>query len=53
MKQVLIIPNINNPQKSLELAKKYPDRFIVIDARRKIEEIAKEVIEKLTERGCL
>ena len=37
----------------LELAKKYPDRFIVIDARRKIEEIADEVIEKLTERGCL
>ena len=37
----------------LELAKKYPDRFIVIDARRKIEEIAKEVVEKLTERGCL
>jgi dTMP kinase len=37
----------------LELAKKYPERIIVIDARRKIEEIAADVVQKLKERGCL
>lgn len=37
----------------LELAKKYPERIIVIDARRKIEEIAADVVKKLKERGCL
>ncbi len=37
----------------LALAKKYPERFVVINARNSIEEIAKEVVSVLTEKGCL
>ncbi len=37
----------------LDLAKKYPERFVVINARKSIEEIASEVIAVLKEKGCL
>ena len=37
----------------LTLAKKYPERFVVINARNSIEEIAKEVVSVLSEKGCL
>ena len=37
----------------LALAKKYPDRFVVINARKSIEEIASEVLAVLKEKGCI
>ena len=37
----------------LDLAKKYPDRFVVINARKGIEEIASEVLTVLKEKGCI
>ena len=37
----------------LDLAKKYPDRFVVINARKSIEEIASEVLTVLKEKGCI
>ena len=37
----------------LALAKKYPDRFVVINARKGIEEIASEVLTVLKEKGCI
>ena len=37
----------------LNLAKKYPDRFVVINARKGIEEIASEVLTVLKEKGCI
>ncbi len=37
----------------LALAKKYPDRFVVINARKSIEEIASEVLTVLKEKGCI
>ena len=37
----------------LDLAKKYPDRFVVINARKSIEEIASEVLAVLKEKGCI
>ena len=37
----------------LALAKKYPDRFVVINARKSIEEIASEVLTVLKKKGCI
>lgn len=37
----------------LALAKKYPNRFVVINARKSIEEIASEVLTVLKEKGCI
>ena len=37
----------------LDLAKKYPNRFVVINARKSIEEIASEVLTVLKEKGCI
>ena len=37
----------------LDLAKKYPDRFVVINARKGIEEIASEVLTVLKKKGCI